>query len=357
MKKLKFIFSLIGTMIFSGCSFDDEIKALKTLKKLDDGLYFIEYIGDYDFDAFLAQGGNKTNEEMADFLTKSLSKGKWNGSKNQDEKSTVKITTPNFGCSSIVAKNQNGQTICGRNYDWKDCSVMIIHTKPNNGYESISTCCLEFLGYERNWIPAYKFPNDMMALATIYVPLDGMNEKGLYIADLVNGDNETTAQNRGKTPLTITTAIRLVLDKAATVDEAVKLLDSVDIHSVIDTAHHFAISDANGKSVVVEWVDNKMYVTETKVVTNHYTAESPKQGVCTYENSKDRFSQLEKIGTENNWIMNAEQIKEALKSVRAGQYEYSTHELTVWSSVYEPKERRITYYLRENYEKPIIIEF
>ena len=51
MKKLKFIFSLIGTMIFSGCSFDDEIKALKTLKKLDDGLYFIEYIGDYDFDA------------------------------------------------------------------------------------------------------------------------------------------------------------------------------------------------------------------------------------------------------------------------------------------------------------------
>ena len=51
MKKLKFIFSLIGTMIFSGCSFDDEIKALKILKQLDDGLYFIEYIGDYDFDA------------------------------------------------------------------------------------------------------------------------------------------------------------------------------------------------------------------------------------------------------------------------------------------------------------------
>ena len=49
MKKLKFIFSLIGTMIFSGCKFDEEIKALKSLKQLDDGLYFIEYIGDYDF--------------------------------------------------------------------------------------------------------------------------------------------------------------------------------------------------------------------------------------------------------------------------------------------------------------------
>ena len=72
MKKLKFIFSLIGTMIFSGCSFDDEIKALKTLKKLDDGLYFIEYIGDYDFDAFLAQGGNKTNEEKAQTLSATI---------------------------------------------------------------------------------------------------------------------------------------------------------------------------------------------------------------------------------------------------------------------------------------------
>ena len=128
--------------------------------------------------------------------------------------------------------------------------------------------------------------------------LHKMNEKGLYIADLVCGDNETTAQNTGKTSLTITSAIRLVLDKAATVDEAVSLLENHDIYSVIDTAHHFIIADVTGKSVVVEWTGNKMYVSESKILTNHYVAESPKKGVFTYENSKVRFEMLEKYGTK-----------------------------------------------------------
>ena len=65
--------------------------------------------------------------------------------------------------------------------------------------------------------------------------MDGMNEKGLYIADLiVGGENEeATNQERGNVNLTTTDAIRLVLDKAATVDEALELLKNHDMHSVI----------------------------------------------------------------------------------------------------------------------------
>jgi len=354
-RTIKITFSLIFGILFSSCNYVDEIDAVKSISELTEGVYFFEFFGDYEFDRFLAQGGNKTNEELSDFLTESLSKGKWKKGDVKEKKVTIK--TPDFGCSSIVAQNKNGQEIFGRNYDWKDCAIMVIHTKPKDGYESVSTSCLEFLGMDRNWKPKNKFPDDILALASVYVPLDGMNEKGLYIADLVAGDNETTAQSRGKTPLTITSAIRLVLDKAATVDEAVALLENHDMHSVIDTAHHFIIADATGKSVVVEWTENKMYVSETKVLTNHYVAESPKKGVFTHENSKVRYDMLEKCGNENNWIMDAEKMKDCMKSVSVGSFDFEAQSITAWSAVYEPENKRISYYFRENYEKPFIMEF
>lgn len=86
--------------------------------------------------------------------------------------------------------------------NWKDCDAIIVHTKPNNGYESISTSCLNFLGYDTDWKPE-GLENKYMALAAIYVPLDGINEKGLCVADLISGDTAVTNQNTEKTDLTI----------------------------------------------------------------------------------------------------------------------------------------------------------
>ena len=44
--------------------------------------------------------------------------------------------------------------------------------------------------------------------------------------------------------------------------------------SDIGAAHHYAISDATGRSVVVEYVDNRMEVVESAAVTNHYLCEA-----------------------------------------------------------------------------------
>ena len=71
-KTLKITFSLIFGILFSSCNYVDEMDAIKSISGLTEGVYFFEFFGDYDFDRFLAQGGNKTNEEMADFLTESL---------------------------------------------------------------------------------------------------------------------------------------------------------------------------------------------------------------------------------------------------------------------------------------------
>ncbi|MBO4706557.1 MAG: linear amide C-N hydrolase [Spirochaetaceae bacterium] len=348
---------LVNIFLFAGCDYNAEMSSLNTLRKIHNGVFYIEYEGDYRFDEYIKAGGGKTNDEMADYIESDLRNGSWSGS-GAGKNISVKITAPDFGCSSIAANNTDGGQIYGRNFDWNDCAIMIIHTKPSGGYESISTSCLEFLGLKRNWNPVNNFSEDIIALATIYVPLDGINEKGLYIADNMAGDDEQTAQNTSKPDVTTTAAIRLILDNAATVDEAIKLLEETDMYSVIGSAHHFAIADASGKSVVVEYVNNKMYVTETKVLTNHYTAESPKKDDGSNpdrENSRERFAKLLNVGEKSSWKMNAEDVRKAMESVSAPNY--STEDITAWSVIFEPEKRRLTYYFRSDFEKPFVLEF
>ena len=99
----------------------------------------------------------------------------------------------------------------------------------------------------------------LITLAAPYAPLDGINEKGLAVAVLRIAD-EPTDQDTGKTDITTTTAIRLMLDKAATVDEAVSLLEQYDMHSSAGSCYHFQLADAAGNSAVVEYIDNEFVV-------------------------------------------------------------------------------------------------
>ena len=53
-----------------------------------------------------------------------------------------------------------------------------------------------------------------------------------------------------------------MLDKCATVDEAVALLEQYDMHSSANSCYHFQIADASGETVVVEYIGNEMSVLE-----------------------------------------------------------------------------------------------
>lgn len=226
------------------------ITAANSIEELEDGLYSMKINGDYGFDDFLAQGGAASDSALADYLIGYLSHGFY--------KIESDVQTGEFGCSTISVADENGTTFFGRNYDWEECQTMIVHTRPKNGYESVSTCCLDFLGFDGEYIPDGSMIERMQTLAAVYVPLDGMNEKGLVVADLMAGDKEETHQQTDKPDLTTTTAIRLLLDRAADVDEAIALLEQFDMNSSIGSAHHLSIADASGKSVVVEYVDSEM---------------------------------------------------------------------------------------------------
>ncbi|MGM9615123.1 MAG: carcinine hydrolase/isopenicillin-N N-acyltransferase family protein [Oscillospiraceae bacterium] len=315
------------------------IQAANSIEKLEDGLYAMEYKGDYGFDAFLAQGGAASDGEVADYLVTFLSHGFY--------KVESDVQTGEFGCSTICTQDEHGTVFFGRNYDWEGCRAMIVHTIPENGYESVSTCCLDFLGFGEDYSPDGSMMDRMLTLAAIYVPLDGMNEMGLMVADLMAGDDEQTHQQTGKCDVTTTTAIRLLLDQAATVDEAIELLSQYDMNSSIGSAHHLSMADTSGKSVVVEYVDGEMLVTETKVVTNHYLADGEKQGVGS-EQSHLRFDTL----SAHTGPADALDVRDLLESVAQKNYPQTegSYEKTMWSIVYCPEGRCADFYFAENYE-------
>lgn len=324
-----FLVAAVGLLAGAWSMFGEKVKAARSVRKLEDGLYYMEYSGDYGFDAFLNKGGASSEAAMAQYITSFLSGG--------FIKTGTNPVPQDFGCSTLTAGN-----IMGRNFDWEGAngSAIIIHTKPQNGYDSYSTSWFYFLGFGQNWKPE-GFANRYMALAAIYVPLDGINEKGLCVADLVNGDNEQTHQKTDKVDLTTSTAIRLLLDNTATVDEAIELLKQYDMNSAIGMSHHIAISDASGRSVVVEYVADEMIVTETPVVTNHYLSPGEKKGV----GNKESHARFDKLMELRDAVTGTEQMRDTMETV-------SYSGITQWSIVYDQEAKAFDFYWQMQFDKP-----
>lgn len=214
-------------------------------------------------------------------------------------------------------------------------------SKSESGYVSISTVNTNFI----QGIPFSALPDETKALIALYAPLDGMNEKGLAVSVNMISDSSNISQNTNKPDITTTTAIRLLLNKAATVEEAISLLQEYDFHVSMNFMVHLAIADADGNSVVVEYINNEMSVVETPIVTNFYLTEGEKYGVGTGQ-SHERFEILkERLKTG---AMSMADVRDALSSVSKGNF--GEFESTEWSIVFNQTTGEVHYYHRENYE-------
>ena len=342
------LFSILGLIVVAGVYtwvvFGSFVKGAMSVKKLDDGLYYMEYKGDDGFDGLMEKGGFVTSDQLASYATEFLSKGFY--------KPEVKTGKDDFGCSAITVKTPDGGVLMGRNFDYPSANGMILHTIPDRGYESITTFNVEFYRFGEDYKPE-GFKNKYMALAGLFVALDGINEKGLAVADLMAGDSTLTNQRTDKPDLTTTAAIRYMLNNAANVDEALKLLNSIDMHSDNGFAHHYAIADASGRSVVVEYVNNQMVVVESPVVANHYLCEAKKNvGLIKGDH---RYEQLCERYDEAGGVMTLKQLNEAIFSVTQPQRQGFLG--TAWTMVMDLKKPSVTYYSRRHFDKPFHFEF
>ncbi|MGP3919557.1 carcinine hydrolase/isopenicillin-N N-acyltransferase family protein [Nonomuraea sp. 10N515B] len=213
---------------------EDQIaRTAASLRQLDDmPLYEMTYHGDYDAEAPL------TKEELA---------RKGDG----------------WACSLFHRPGE-----FGRNFDWQPNPAMVVHTRPPDGYASLSLADVSYL-FPPGARPDLSAAQDRRRLAhAVLTPFDGMNEKGLVIGLAQAPDARLLAPTPGRTTVSGVRIIRLILDRAATVSEAIDVMGRYNLDFTGGPQLHYLIADRAGKSAVVEFGNGRMNVIEDRYLTN-----------------------------------------------------------------------------------------
>lgn len=248
--------------------------SLRSLERVDEEgrLYEMDYRANYRLDRFLRAEPNSQDVLKTDigrFLLRPL-------------KTLRTMKKMNPACSAFQTVTPEGDVICGRNFDYpfRDAAAVLVRTAPRGGYRSISFSALGFLDYGKGSLDDGSTELSF-AIAAPYALMDGLNEKGFCVSVLYLPGEGSQQEEPGRRNIVTTVAMRLLLDRAADVDEALALLGQYNFYADGDQTrskekcnYHFLLSDAGGRSVVLEYikVDGRwvMSVVDEHIVTNHY---------------------------------------------------------------------------------------
>ena len=250
----------------------------------------------------------------------------------------VHIEVPDFGCSAFSVNDTDNNNLMGRNYDFKnDSSAMLVYSTPKDGYKSVAFAALDNIS--ANTADA-SLKSRLACLTAPFVCLDGMNEKGVSIAVLTL-DSEPTKQNTGKPTIATTLAIRLVLDKAASTEEAVELLKNYDMMASSGRDYHFYITDSSGDGRVIEYSldsERKLVATPARAVTNFFEMYKdkvkPNQHNENYGHGKERYDAMEEIFNKNEGKITNKVAWDALKAASQKPSKDDITSNTQWSILY-----------------------
>lgn len=169
----------------------------------------------------------------------------------------LQIEESSISCSSFTAVTEEGDRVFGRNYDFDKTNTAIVYTNPGNGrHASVSAVDLQFLGIDPD-AGITGLADKFLCLAAPYAPLDGVNDAGVSCGIYMTyqgAETVATNQQTDKPDITSTTMLRMILDYASTVDEAIELVEQYDLHDSANTSYHYMVADAQGNSAILEWV-------------------------------------------------------------------------------------------------------
>lgn len=231
-KPSRFLFLLIPVIILLVALFNPLRSALSFRQINDFPLYSMHLYGDYGFEEYL-----QSMEEQAHAASSAPA-------------------APQWACSVFTALNPTGEALLARNFDWYHHSTLVLFTHPKDGYDSVSTVDIAYFGFEDR--PPSFFERFQLA-DLAYMPFDGMNEAGLAVGMMAINHAEARLNPENPTIDSIS-AIRLLLDRAATVDEAITLLQGYNIDFEGGPPIHYLVADASGRSVVIEYINNEMRI-------------------------------------------------------------------------------------------------
>ena len=194
---------LVGVILLLGVLLYNPVRTLATLEKVDDfPLYVMHYKGTYLFDIFVEEGVE------------------WGPYQR-----VYKAVNPD-ACTSFAAPTADGDVVFGRNLDWSHRSSLLLFADPPGGYASVSLVDLYYLGLEG--MQEIPWSKRAVLLGTPYAAIDGMNECGVAIAQNAVPERNTP-KDPNKPTLLNSQIIRLVLDYAKDVEEALTLIQQYNV--------------------------------------------------------------------------------------------------------------------------------
>ena len=368
-----------------GVMWSDEIGSIASIKEVrarndahkDGAVYTMHVKGGFYLDDFVAQGGVASDAELISFVTGKLTKGLLD----------VGFDAPDIGCSSFTAQTEDGDALFARNYDFDKTNTCIVFTEANEGrHASVSTVDLQFLGIDSD-TGLNGLMDKVTCLVSTYAPLDGVNDAGVACGIYMTyqgADTVATDQNTDKPDFTSTTLLRLILDYADDLDEAVEIASAYDLHDSANTSYHYMVADASGRSAILEWVgdtdatDNdgaqrQLTVTYSDDDAHIGTVEaaSDRQWITNfiiqpgyYDDSpadeKKGYDRYERIGQELSAVGGVVADEQAAMDILAivGRRTWNNDDgngCTVHSAVYNLTDRSVLWVTNENYDDPTAV--
>ena len=362
-KVLKWFAGIIAALLIAvACIWGGEIATVSSVKSVDGNvyLYTMEYKASYDLDDVIAKDIDE-NAELLDYVVGRIGKGlplKIKSAQVVDEDGSGE----SFNCTSFQAVNASGEGfLFGRNYDFYKNPTMVTVSHPKKGYASISASDMSHFGYSLEKLPT-SFAAKLSCLASIYAPVDGINEKGLCTS-IMALPKQASQQDTPKHDVGTTIIMRLWLDRCATVQEALDLLETVDVRhdAAVGSGYHYFVADASGDCAVVEfdkdngWKTmivrkaegrNYMHVTNHLLSEQYYTTEPDPAVGNPHSKSWWRYGTVAAFLEAHDGTLSVEEAQECLSQVHWKDlvWEDGTVEDTQYSNVYD--QSGIILYLR-----------
>lgn len=301
----------------------DERATLESIRKVDDfPLYTMTYQGDYDYRE-LSSTFN-TNRDENSFSTQSMT----------------------WACSLFATLVKNNTMLYGRNFDWRYSPAVLLFTDPSDGYASAAMVDFAYLvGADLvDNLTEIPLGERSALLEAPFWPFDGMNEVGLVVGMAAVPDREMP-NDPDKETIDSLMIMRLILDHAASVGEAIEIIDSYNIDWEGGPALHYLIADRSGEAVLVEFDEGKRILIPNEnnwhIATNHLRAEASaeRSGCHRYDLIADRLA-------DNQGILNPSEAMELLAEVSSNDQEYGTQ----WSILYDMSAGAVRIVMGGDYE-------
>lgn len=333
MKKfLIWFFGIVAALCIAvACIWGGEIATIRSVQSVDGNryLYKMEYKAVYDLDDLISKDIDE-NAKLLDYVVSRIGKGlpiKMKSAQVADENGEMQT----MNCTSFQAAQAGGNGFWyGRNYDYFKNPTMVTVSHPKKGYASIAVSDMSHFGYSLEKLPD-KFMTRLSCLASIYAPVDGINEKGLCTS-IMALPKQASQQDTPKHDVGTTIIMRLWLDRCSTVAEALALLETVDVRhdAAVGSGYHYMVADASGDCAVVEFdkedgwktmivrkdpAANYMLVTNHLLSEKYYTTEPDEAVGNPHSKSWWRYETAGAYLREHDGILTLEEAQECLSLV------------------------------------------